>query len=104
MSKSVEKILGAFSKEVIIEWLKNRYPVFMNKDLEKELKDVKNDLEFNKAEKELDTLFKKQKELRKRTLTVTVATELEKNRKRIERLLNKQEKLLGLNQEIKENG
>lgn len=35
MTKSVEKILSAFSKEVTIEWLKNRYPVFMNKDLEK---------------------------------------------------------------------
>lgn len=103
MAKSVEKILGAYSKEVIIEWITNRYPVFMNKDLEKELEDVKNDLEFNKATKELDTLFKKQKELREKPFTVTVATEMEKNRKRIKCLLGKQEKFIGLNQEIKEN-
>ena len=97
MTKSVEKILGAYSKEVIIEWLANRYPVFMNKDLEKELEDAKNDLEFNKAEKELDTLFKKQKELGKKTFTNATATEMEKNRKRIRYLLDKQEKLIGLN-------
>lgn len=102
MSKSVEKILGAYSKEVIIEWLKNRYPVFMNKDLEKELENVKNDLAFNKAEKELDILFKKQKELAKKPFTIATATAKEKNRKRIKYLLAEQEKLLVLNQEIKE--
>ena len=97
MAKSVEKILGAYSKEVIIEWLTNRYPVFMNKDLEKELENAKNDLKFNKVNKELDTLFKKQKELGKKPFSVTVATEMEKNRKRIRYLLDKQEKLIDLN-------
>ena len=97
MTKSVEKILGAYSKEVIIEWLKNRYPVFMNKDLEKELENVKNDLAFNKAEKELDILLKKQKELAKKPFTIATAKEKEKNWKRIEYLLAEQEKLLDLN-------
>ena len=97
MAKSVEKILSAYSKEVIIEWIKNRYPVFMNKDLEKELEDVKNDLEFNKIEKELDTLFKKQEELRKKTYSVTVSTAMENNRHRIKFLLDKEEKLINLN-------
>ena len=69
----------------------------MNMDLEKELEDAKNDLEFNKAEKELDTLFKKQKELGKKTFTIATATEMAKIRKRIEYLLDKQEKLIGLN-------
>lgn len=97
MAKSVEKILGAYSKEVIIEWLKNRYPVFMNKDLEKELEDVKNDLEFEKEEKELDALFKKQRELSKKPFDATVVIEMRKNRERIIYLLDKQAKLLNLN-------
>lgn len=97
MAKSVEKILGAYSKEVIIEWIVNRYPVFMNKDLEKELENTKNDSEFNKVDKELNTLFKKQKELGKKTFSINVATEMEKNRKRIRYLLDKQEKLIDLN-------
>lgn len=94
MAKTVEKILYAYSKEVIIKWVTNKYPLFMNKNLEEELDDVKNDLEFDKAHKELETLFKKQEELAKKPFSVTVATEYEKNRKRIRYLLDKQEKLI----------
>lgn len=94
MAKTVEKILYAYSKEVIIKWITNRYLLFMNKNLEEELEGVKNDLEFDKANKELETLFKKQKELDKKPFSVTVETEREKNRKRIRYLLDKQEKLI----------
>lgn len=94
MAKTVEKILCAYSKEVIIKWVTDKYPLFMNKYLEEELEGVKNDLEFDKVNKELDTLFKKQKELIKKPFSVTVETEREKNRKRIRYLLDKQEKLI----------
>ena len=30
---TVNEILNKYSKEVIIEWICNRYPVFMNKDI-----------------------------------------------------------------------
>ena len=91
MAKSLEKILDAYSKEIIIEWIVN---VFRNNNLEKELKDAKNDLEFIKADKELDTLLKKQNELSKKSFDTTVAIEMRKNLKRISYLLDKQEKLL----------
>lgn len=68
MTKTAEKILYAYSKEVIIKWVTNKYPLFLNMDLEEELEDAKIDLEFDKASKELDTLFKKQKELDKKLL------------------------------------
>lgn len=101
MAKTVEKILYAYSKEVIIEWITNRYPLFTIKNLEKELKDVHNDLEFYKTDKELRILFKKQKELAKKPFSVTVSLEEEKNRKRIIYLLDKQEKLTKSYQETK---
>ena len=91
---TVNEILKKYSKEVIIEWVTNKYPLFMNKNLEEELEGVKNDLEFDKANKELHILFKKQKELAKKPFSVTVETEREKNRKRIRYLLDKQEKLI----------
>lgn len=91
---TVNEILKKYSKEVIIKWFTNRYPLFMYENLEEELEDVKNDLEFDKAHKELATLFKKQEELAKKTFSVTVAIEMEKNRKRIRYLLDKQEKLI----------
>lgn len=91
---TVNEILKKYSKEVIIEWVTNKYPLFMNKNLEEELEGVKNDLEFDKANKELETLFKKQKELNKKPFSVTVEIEREKNRKRIRYLLDKQEKLI----------
>jgi len=94
MAKTVEKILYAYSKEVIIKWITNRYLLFMNKNLEEELEDVKNELEFDKANKELQTLFKKQAELAKKPFSISTATEEEKNRKRIRYLLDKQEKLI----------
>lgn len=91
---TVNEILKKYSKEVIIEWVTNKYPLFMNKNLEEELEGVKNDLEFDKANKELETLFKKQKELNKKPFSVTVEIERENNRKRIRYLLDKQEKLI----------
>lgn len=91
---TVNEILKKYSKEVIIEWVTNKYPLFMNKNLEEELEGVKNDLEFDKANKELKTLFKKQKELNKKPFSVTVEIERENNRKRIRYLLDKQEKLI----------
>ena len=94
MAKSLEKILGAYSKENIIEWILN---VFRNNNLEKELEDAKNDLEFIKAGQEIDTLFKKQNELSKKPFDTTVVTEMRKNWKRISYLIDKQEKLLNLN-------
>ena len=39
----VNEILNKYSKEVIIEWICNRYPFFMNKDIKKELDETKND-------------------------------------------------------------
>lgn len=91
---TVNEILKKYSKEVIIEWVTDKYPLFMNKNLEEELEGVKNDLEFDKANKELETLFKKQKELDKKPFSVTVEIERENNRKRIRYLLDKQEKLI----------
>ena len=94
MAKTIEKILYAYSKEVIIKWVTNKYLLFMNNNLEEELEGAKNELEFDKANKELEILFRKQEELAKKPFSVTVATEMEKNRKRIRYLLDKQEKLI----------
>lgn len=91
---TVNEILKKYSKEVIIEWVTNEFPLFLDKNLEEKLEGVKNDLEFDKASKELDTLFKKQKELDKKPFSVDVAIEWEKNQKRIRYLLDKQEKLI----------
>lgn len=90
----VEEILNKYSKEVIIEWICNRYPVFMNKDIKKELDETKNDLEFNKISKELDSLFAEQKKLREKPFNASVAIKMEKNRNRIHDLLDKQDKIL----------
>jgi hypothetical protein len=72
---TVNEILKKTSKEVIIEWVTNKYSLFLNENLEEELEDTKNNLEFNKASKELKILFKKQKELDKKPFSVDVAIE-----------------------------
>ena len=95
----VEEILKLYNKEVIIKWVTNRYPLFFNKDLKKELDEVKRDLEFDKANTELNSLFEKNKKLRGKPFNIDVAIEMEKNRQRIDFLLEKQEKLLGLDKE-----
>ena len=95
---TVNEILNKYSKEVIIEWICNRYPVFMNKDIKKELDETKNDLEFNKAEKELQSLFAEQKKLKEKPYSNNVALRMEKNRIRIKELLNKEDKILGISQ------
>lgn len=99
MTKSVEKILGAYSKEVIIKWVIDRYPVYLNEYLEKELKEARNNLEFDKVNKELDTLFRKLEGLKKKPFDIAVATEMRKNRERISSLIKKQEELLNSNLE-----
>lgn len=91
---TVNEILNKYSKEVIIEWICNRYPVFMNKDIKKELDETKNDLEFDKITKELDRLFTEQKKLREKTYSNNVAMKMEKNRKRISFLVEKQSKMV----------
>jgi hypothetical protein len=90
----VNEILNKYSKEVIIEWICNRYPVFMNKDIKKELDETKNDLEFDKITKELDRLFAEQKKLREKPFNASVAIKMEKNRTRISFLIEKQSKMV----------
>ena len=91
---TVNEILNKYSKEVIIEWICNRYPVFMNKDIKKELDETKNDLEFNKIEKELDNLFAEQKKLKEKPFNASVAIKIEKNRNRISFLVKKESKMV----------
>jgi len=91
---TVNEILNKYSKEVIIEWICNRYPVFMNKDIKKELDETKNNLEFDKITKELDTLFAEQEKLREKPYSNNVAMKMEKNRKRISFLVEKQSEMV----------
>ena len=91
---TANEILNKYSKEVIIEWVCNRYPVFMNKDIRKELDETKNDLEFDKISKELDSLFAEQKKLREKPYSYNVAMKMEKNRNRISFLVEKQSKMV----------
>ena len=91
---TVNEILSKYSKEVIIEWICNRYPVFMNKDIKKELDETKNDVEFDKISKELDGLFAEQKKLREKPFSANVTMKMEKNRKRISFLVEKQSKMV----------
>lgn len=90
----VNEILNKYSKEVIIEWICNRYPVFMNKDIKKELDETKNDLEFDKITKELDRLFAEQKKLWEKPFNASVAMKMEKNRQRIHFLIEKQSEMV----------
>jgi hypothetical protein len=90
----VNEILNKYSKEVIIEWICNRYPVLMNKDIKKELDETKNDLEFDKITKELDRLFAEQKKLREKPFNASVAIKMEKNRNRISFLVEKQSEMV----------
>jgi len=92
---AVNEILNKYSKEVIIEWICNRYPVFMNKDIREELEETKNDLEFDKIGKELESLFAEQKKLKEKAYSNNVAMKMEKNRKRISFLVEKQSKIVG---------
>ena len=95
----VEEILKLYNKEVIIKWVANRYTLFLNKDLKKELDEVKRDLEFDKADTELQSLLEKNKKLRGKSFNIDVAIEMEKNRQRIDFLLKKEGKLLDLDKE-----
>lgn len=89
---TVNDLLNKYSKEVIIEWITNRYPVFMNKNIKTELEEVKADLEFDKISKKLDSLFKNQSRLREKPFNTNIAIEMEKNRAKIHLLLKRQEK------------
>lgn len=91
---TVNEILNKYSKEVIIEWICNRYPVFMNKDVKKELDEIKIDLEFNKTDKELQMLFAEQKKLKEKPYSINVALKMEKNRNRISFLVEKESKMV----------
>ena len=91
---TVNEILNKYSKEVIIEWICNRYPVFMNKDIKKELDETKNDVEFDKISKELDGLFLFFFKLREKPFNANVTMKMEKNRKRISFLVEKQSKMV----------
>lgn len=91
---TVNEILNKYSKEVIIEWVCNRYPVFMNKDIKKELDETKNDLEFDKISKELDSLFAEQEKLREKPFNANVAIKMKNNRNRISFLVEKQSKMV----------
>lgn len=95
----VEEILKLYNKEVIIKWVTNRYPLFLNKNLKKELDEVKGDLELDKADAELKSLFEKNKKLRGKPFNIDVAIEMNKNRRRIDFLLKKEGKLLDLDKE-----
>lgn len=95
----VEEILKLYNKEVIIKWVTNRYPLFFNKDLKKELDETKRDLEFDKTDTELKSLFEKNKKLRGKPFNIDVAIEMNKNRQRIDFLLKKEGKLLDLDKE-----
>lgn len=95
---TVNNILNKYSKEVIIEWITNRYPIFFikEKDLKKELNEAKSELEFKKIDTELKTLFEEQKKLREKPFNETVMLKMDKNRKRIHLLLEKEDKILSL--------
>lgn len=97
MKGDVRKILGSYSKEVIIEWLCNSYFLpLARRNIKEELEDTRKDFEFNKIDKELTPLLEKQKKLGQKPFNVSVTLEMEKNRERIKKLLSKQEKLLGI--------
>lgn len=66
----------------------------MNKDIKKELDETKNDLEFDKITKELDSLFAEQKKLREKPFNASVAIKMEKNRNRISFLVEKQSEMV----------
>jgi hypothetical protein len=91
---TVEGLLNGYTKEVIIKWITNRYPVFMNKNIKEELEETKKDLEFDKIEKELQTLFAKQKRIIRKTFSCETELKIEANREKIHFLLGKQQKLL----------
>ena len=94
MAVTVKELLSKYSKAVIIEWISSNYPIFMRKDLKKELDEVKKDIEFNSVSKELDLLFDKLKELKEKPFSVTIAIEQEQIRNRIRFLVNKQSKMV----------
>lgn len=91
---TVNEILDKYSKEVIIEWICNHYPVFMDKNIKKELDETKNDIEFDKISKKLESLFAEQKKLREKPFNASVAMKMEKNRNRISFLVEKQSKMV----------
>lgn len=95
---TVNNILNKYSKEVIVEWITNRYPIFFikEKDLKKELDEAKSELEFKKIDTELKTLFEEQKKLREKPFNETVMLKMDKNRKRIHLLLEEEDKILNL--------
>lgn len=92
---TVNEILSKYTKDVIIKWVCNRYPVFLNKDIEKELEKAKADLEFDKISKELDTLFAELEKLKEKPFNTNVAMKMLKNRERIRFLVEKQSKMVG---------
>ena len=65
-SKSVEEVFMKYSKQVIIQWLCNQYPVFFKdkKEIIRELNDCKNDIAFEKIYAEINMLIKKRNSLK----------------------------------------
>ena len=97
MKEDVSKILRSYSKEVIIEWICNSYFLILaRRNIKAELEETRKDFEFNKIDKELTPLLAKQKKLGQKPFTVSVSLEMEKNRKGIKELLDKQVELLGI--------
>lgn len=99
-----KKILNKYSKEIIIEWVTNKYPVFLNKKLREELEYTKKEVEYEKMQKELDSLLKEQEELMKKKQDYNVLHKRRNNRQRIGYLLKEIDRYIDLlrNSEVKE--
>lgn len=91
---NVKKILKKYSKEVIIEWVTDRYPVFMNEKLEEELENSKKEVKYQKVQNELDSLFEEQEKLRKKKLDYNVEQKMRNNLQRIGYLLKEVDKYI----------
>ena len=60
-NKLVEEVFMKYSKQVIIQWLCNQYPVLFKdkKQIIRELNDCKDDIAFKKIHAEINMLIKK---------------------------------------------
>lgn len=97
-SKSVEEVFMKYSKQVIIQWLCNQYPVFLKdkKQIIRELNDCKDDIAFEKIHAEFNMLIKKKASLKSENFQDFDDYLLERIRldKRIHYLFEKQEDFL----------
>ena len=97
-NKLVEEVFMKYSKQVIIQWLCNQYPVLFKdkKQIIRELNDCKNDITFEKNHAEINMLIKKKASLKPENFQYFDDYLLKKIRldKRIHYLLEKQEAFL----------